>query len=129
MQEDNREEDRNRKFYELPVNFQLNNNSEEAHNNRSNTRLDQLSFVPSSDKSDSENLFNLIASSEIGKDEKFLSPFGFRKLLYCDYTASGRSLSFIEDFIRSEVLPDYGNTHTTLTASALQTTLFRSEAR
>ena len=28
------------------------------------------------------------------------------------FIASGRALSFIEDYVRSEVLPTYGNTHT-----------------
>ena len=32
------------------------------------------------------------------------SPFGRKTALYCDYTASGRSLEFIEDFIQAEVL-------------------------
>ncbi|UYV72704.1 hypothetical protein LAZ67_10000370 [Cordylochernes scorpioides] len=49
--------------------------------------------------------------------------------LYCDYTASGRSLAFLEDYIRAEVLPYYGNTHTTTSVTSLQTTLFRHEAR
>lgn len=40
-----------------------------------------------------------------------------------------RGLSFIEDYIRKEVLPDYGNTHTTTSITSLQTTLYRHEAR
>ena len=40
-----------------------------------------------------------------------------------------RSLSFIEDYIREEVLPHYGNTHTTSTVTSLQTTMYRHEAR
>ncbi|GAB1609960.1 hypothetical protein Ahia01_001281900 [Argonauta hians] len=64
-----------------------------------------------------------IASSE------FTGPYGARQVLYLDYIASGRSLSFIEDYIRNEVLPEYGNTHTTTSTTSLQTTLYRHEAR
>lgn len=46
-------------------------------------------------------------------------------VVYCDYTASGRSLQFIEDYILHEVLPCYGNTHTTTSITSLQSTLFR----
>ena len=38
-------------------------------------------------------------------------------------------MHFIEDYIRDNVLPEYGNTHTTTTVTSLQTTLFRHEAR
>ena len=35
----------------------------------------------------------------------------------------------IEDFVRNEILPVYANTHTTASATGMQTTLFRAEAR
>ncbi|KAL1110422.1 hypothetical protein AAG570_007953, partial [Ranatra chinensis] len=50
-------------------------------------------------------------------------------VVYCDYTASARALKFIEEYITNEVLPYYGNTHTTTTITSMQSTLFRQEAR
>ena len=65
----------------------------------------------------------------IGKDTQINTPFGQRTLTYADYTASGRSLDFIEDAIRQHVLPFYANTHTEANATGQQTTTFREQAR
>ncbi|XP_045204421.2 uncharacterized protein LOC123557183 [Mercenaria mercenaria] len=78
---------------------------------------------------DKQKLLPYILENTAGRDKVFSGPFGLRKALYLDYTASGRSLNFIEDYIRNEVLPEYGNTHTTTSVSSLQTTLYRHEAR
>jgi selenocysteine lyase/cysteine desulfurase len=65
----------------------------------------------------------------IGDDLAMETPFGPRRMIYADYTASGRALTFIEDFIRDEVLPAYANTHTESSGTGLQTTRLREDAR
>ncbi len=77
----------------------------------------------------SEQLIATIRTSVIGRDEVVDGPFGPRKVTYADYTASGRSLAFIEEYIREAVMPLYANTHTESSGTGLQTTRFREEAR
>ncbi len=79
--------------------------------------------------SDPDALIALIRDAVIGDDEAVVGPFGLRRVTYADYTASGRSLTFIEDYLRDAVMPLYANTHTESSGTGLQTSRFREDAR
>ncbi|XP_041459673.1 uncharacterized protein LOC121411175 [Lytechinus variegatus] len=70
-----------------------------------------------------------IEENVVGNETVFDGPYGNREIVYCDYTASGRAVKFIEDYITEHVQPLYANTHTTTGLMARQTTKFRKEAR
>lgn len=76
-----------------------------------------------------KKLIQKIRTSIIGDDRSLAGPFGRRRMIYADYTASGRALQFIEDYISDEVLPLYANTHTETSRTGAQTTCFREDAR
>lgn len=78
---------------------------------------------------DTSKLLKYIDDNVIGKNGIFFGPFGRRKVVYCDYTASGRSLQFLEEYITKEVLPLLGDTRTSTSICSLQSSLFRHEAR
>lgn len=60
-----------------------------------------------------EEKLSWLRSQIIGNDAEFDSPFGRRKLVYADHTASGRSLQYNESFIINHLLPFYGMLHHT----------------
>jgi selenocysteine lyase/cysteine desulfurase len=79
--------------------------------------------------SDPAALIERIRASVIGDHEAVAGPFGLRRVTYADYTASGRALTFVEDYLRDAVLPLYANTHTESSGTGLQTSRFREDAR
>ncbi len=81
------------------------------------------------DKAASASLIDQIRHSVIGEGQLFQTPFGLRPLIYSDYTASGRSLTFIEDYISENVLPFYANTHSEASQTGRQTSAYREQAR
>jgi len=74
-------------------------------------------------------LVERIRQSLIGEGQCIPTSFGVKPLIYADYTASGRALTFIEDAIREKVLPFYANTHTETSFTGAQSTAYREQAR
>lgn len=52
-----------------------------------------------------------LRAQTIGIDAPIQTPFGERRLVYADFTASGRQLAFVEDHLR-DVAAVYANAHT-----------------
>ena len=55
--------------------------------------------------------FDFLRSQIVGIDSAFETPFGRRLMVYCDYTASGRCLLFVERYLQ-HLQRIYANTHT-----------------
>ena len=78
---------------------------------------------------ETSDLIETIRSGVIGEGLSLEGPFGPTPVVYADYTASGRALTFIEDYIRDQVLPYYANTHTEASGTGLATSRMREQAR
>lgn len=70
-----------------------------------------------------------IAKGMIGHHAEMSGPLGNKPLLYADYVASGRALRQIEDFVLTELLPFYANSHTEASYVGGFMTRLRREAR
>lgn len=73
--------------------------------------------------------FDFLRRQIVGGDCTFCTPFGDRLMVYCDYTASGRCLLFIETYIES-LQRNYANTHTEddITGRSMTALLHEAEA-
>jgi selenocysteine lyase/cysteine desulfurase len=56
-------------------------------------------------------LWSSLRGEIIGSQAIIRTPFGIRRLVYSDYTASGRAVRFLEEYVL-KLLELYGNTHT-----------------
>ncbi len=70
-----------------------------------------------------------LQSGLIGEGAIIQTPFGKQKLTYADYTASGRALRQVEDFVSEHVLPYYANSHTSSSFCGAYTSGLRENAR
>ena len=76
-----------------------------------------------------ELYFQKFRKNIIGIDQKFTSPFGEKKILYTDWTASGRLYRPIEEKLMNEFGPFVANTHTETTVSGTAMTKAYHKAR
>jgi selenocysteine lyase/cysteine desulfurase len=76
-----------------------------------------------------EQYFKPYREAIIGIDQEFISPYGKQKIIYTDWTASGRLYRPIEEKITNEFGPFVANTHTETTVSGTAMTLAYHKAR
>lgn len=80
-------------------------------------------------KSQLELYFNEFRNDIIGVDQTFNSPYGHQKIIYTDWTASGRLYRPIEEKLMNQFGPFVANTHTETTVTGTAMTLAYHEAR
>jgi len=76
-----------------------------------------------------EQYFQKFRNNIIGNNQTFLSPLGEKKIIYADWTASGRCYKPIEDCIQQELMPFLANTHTETTITGTLMTKAYEEAK
>ena len=76
-----------------------------------------------------ELYFSSFRKQIIGIDQDFVSPFGIKKIVYADWTASGRLYRPIEEKLTNELGPFVANTHTETTVSGTTMTMAYHLAR
>ena len=59
-----------------------------------------------------EKHFSSFRENIIGQHQHFTGPEGKKRILYADWTASGRMYATIEDLLKNDIAPFVGNTHT-----------------
>ncbi|MCK5824300.1 MAG: aminotransferase class V-fold PLP-dependent enzyme [Ichthyobacteriaceae bacterium] len=76
-----------------------------------------------------EEYFQEYRENVVGQNQYFESPYGTKKIIYADWTASGRLYTEVEDKIKNVFGPFVGNTHTETSVTGTAMTLAYHEAR
>ena len=76
-----------------------------------------------------ELYFDSFRKEIIGIDQNFESPYGIQKMIYTDWTASGRLYRPIEEKLTNQFGPFVANTHTETTVSGTAMTMAYHKAR
>ena len=76
-----------------------------------------------------EQYFQQFRKNIIGIDQEFMSPYGKQKIIYTDWTASGRLYRPIEEKLMNEFGPFVANTHTETSITGTAMTMAYHEAR
>ena len=76
-----------------------------------------------------EQYFNQFRKNIVGINQTFLSPYGEKKMIYTDWTASGRLYHPIEEKMLHKFGPFVANTHTETSTSGAAMTLAYRESR
>lgn len=76
-----------------------------------------------------EKYFSSFRKNIVGIDQEFVSPFGKKKIIYTDWTASGRLYRPIEEKILNDFGPFVANTHTETSVTGTAMTKAYHEAR
>jgi len=93
----------------------------------SKTPKNELSSKPKT--SNLEDYFKPFRNNIVGIYQEFKSPYGNQKIIYADWTASGRLYKPIEDKILNKIGPYVANTHTETSITGSTMTLAYHEAR
>lgn len=86
-------------------------------------------MITTQTKTELEIYFKQFRKNIIGIDQEFESPFGKKKIIYTDWTASGRLYRPIEEKMMNEFGPFVANTHTETTVSGTAMTMAYHEAK
>ncbi|HEX8269159.1 MAG TPA: aminotransferase class V-fold PLP-dependent enzyme [Flavobacterium sp.] len=76
-----------------------------------------------------EQYFLKFRENIIGIDQEFVSPFGQKKIIYTDWTASGRLYRPIEEKLINDFGPFVANTHTETTVTGTAMTMAYHQAK